>query len=100
MAIASFIVQTLAADDETRQRIEAGAGVMRGVSLHGWPKPDSLVAVADCPAEDLQELVRELSVLPGVVAVHVASLNMEDELLGQGACDEASPEAAPAGEDG
>lgn len=87
MAILGFIVHTIA---ERGPAVEAALGSLAEVTTYGIHDDGQIVAVAEAPHEDLENLLATIREIEGVLTCYVTSLTLEDEML---------PEDAPDAED-
>lgn len=77
MAITGLVVMIAEADTG---EVQARLLEVDGLSVYGRAPDGSLVCVLEAPSGELEERLRGISEVEGVVAVLPASVNMEDEL--------------------
>lgn len=77
MAITGLVVM-IAGDNP--DGVQARLLELDGLSVYGHAPDGSLVCVLEAPSGELEERLRGISEVQGVVAVLPASVNMEDEL--------------------
>ena len=86
MAITGLLVQTLM--DEV-QEVETRLAAQPGATTYGVHQDQYVVAVLEAPHRDLEDRLRELEEMEGVLKIYTTYLNLEDEmpsLAGEGAC--------------
>jgi nitrate reductase NapAB chaperone NapD len=77
MAIAGFLVH---AEAEQSERLEATLAEIPGISTFGIHRECYIVAVAEAPGGRMENLLRGVHGLNGVLTVYVTSMTVEDEL--------------------
>lgn len=65
--------------------VEAGLGKMSEITTYGIHQDDYVVAVAEAPHQEMEDLLQKVHALDGVLTCYVTSLSMEDEILDENA---------------
>ncbi|MDR1489418.1 MAG: chaperone NapD [Desulfovibrio sp.] len=79
MAIAGFLVHAEAGESE---RLEKVLAEISGISTFGIHRERYIVAVAEAPGNSMENLLRSVHDMDGVLTVYVTSMTVEDELEG------------------
>ncbi len=86
MAITGMLVHTLV--DEVEE-VEARLAAQPGATTYGVHQGQYVVAVLEAPHRELEDRLRGLEEMEGVLKIYTTYLNLEDEmpsLAGGGAC--------------
>ncbi len=79
MAIAGLLVQ---ANQEDLPELEARLRKLPELSTYGIHKQQYIVVVAEAPSGKMEDVVKRIHGLPGVLTTYTAYLTVEDELPG------------------
>ncbi|MDR2604828.1 MAG: chaperone NapD [Desulfovibrio sp.] len=79
MAVAGFLLHTLPEDAD---RVEAEAASFQEITTYGVHQRQGcyVVAVAEAPGLAMEELLKRVQGIDGVLAAYVTSMTVEDEL--------------------
>ncbi len=86
MAITGMLVQALV--DKVGE-VEARLAAQPGATTYGVHQDQYVVAVLEAPHKELEDRLRALEDMEGVLKIYTTYLNLEDEmpsLAGEGAC--------------
>ena len=78
MAIMGFLVHSTGDDAEA---VEGLVSAMPEMTTYGIHQDCYIVAVAEAPNQELENVLDRVHQLPGVLTCYVTSLTVEDELL-------------------
>ncbi|MDR0826657.1 MAG: hypothetical protein LBN33_02100 [Desulfovibrio sp.] len=77
MAIAGFLIHTL---PEQSKAVEAAAAAFPEITTYGVHQNCYVVAVAEAPGLEMENLLGRVQSLAGALATYVTSMTMEDEI--------------------
>lgn len=80
MAIAGLLVHAL---KEDLAEVEAHIQAMPEMTSHGCHQDRFVVVVAEAPADRLEQRVKEIEAVQGVLAIYTTYVTLEDEMDGQ-----------------